>query len=174
MADLHFADAATAFDNTTRILKIRPEWLSLIVSGTKTLEIRGRRCPHEGSWISLASTRQQEVVCCARMGLCHPLTDAERVANAEAVKATKYPTPWAWPIEALDVLSAPVKIPPWVARGAVQWITRERWEAWDKKQKEEQRCTDAYSEDADADQTSSAKDIKTAKTKSKKRKRVQD
>ena len=123
---------------------------------------------------SLASTGQKEVVCRAKIGFCHPLTDAERVENAEAVKATKYPTPWAWPIEALDVLSAPVKIPPWVARGAVQWITRERWEAWDKKQEDEQRCTDAYSEDADADQTSSAKDSKTAKTKGKKRKKVQD
>lgn len=127
-----FASAATAFGTTRRILKVRPEWLRLIAAGSKTVEIRGARCPHE-EWVSLASTGQQEVICRVRLGRSHPLTEEERRSNAHAVEATGYVTPWAWPIEEMELLPAPVKIPPSVAHGPVQWITRKRWEAFDQQ-----------------------------------------
>lgn len=116
MSEGAFASAAAAFGTTRRILKVRPEWLHLVAAGAKTLEIRGARCPHE-EWVSLASTGQQEVICRVKLGPGHPLTDSHRRNNADAVEATGYATPWAWPIEALELLPAPMKIPPSVARG---------------------------------------------------------
>ncbi|CAE7346144.1 PIF1 [Symbiodinium natans] len=93
-----WATAAMAFGRTSRILKIRPKWLGRILSGEKTIEIRGEGL-HE---------------------------------NHEALREISYPAPWAWPLEEVEVLPAPISIPSWVAKGSVRWITRERWEAFDR------------------------------------------
>jgi hypothetical protein len=55
-----FVTEAVAFAETTRILKIRPEWLQKILAGEKTLEIRGSKCPHTG-WVSFATTGEQKI-----------------------------------------------------------------------------------------------------------------
>ena len=122
-----FVDAAVAFGDTRRILKIRPEWLDKILAGQKTLEIRGSKCPHTG-WVSIASTGQGMIRCRAKLGPSHPLTEEEHRQHAVAVRSMGYKNPWAWPIEALEMVEPPIRIPPHVARAAVQWITRERWE----------------------------------------------
>jgi hypothetical protein len=122
-----FVDAAVAFGDTRRILKIRPEWLDKILAGQKTLEIRGSKCPHTG-WVSIASTGQGMIRCRAKLGPRHPLTEEEHRQHAVAVRSMGYKNPWAWPIEALEMVEPPIRIPPHVARAAVQWITRERWE----------------------------------------------
>ena len=125
-----WATAATAFGNTTRILKIRRHWLNLILSGQKAVEIRGGPCPHVG-WVTLAEVGSKKIVARARLGSSHRLTDEESRANSEALGQLSYTDPWAWPIDAVESLPNPIEIPSWVAQGCVQWISRARWEAFD-------------------------------------------
>ena len=127
------ASASTAFGDTTRILKIRPRWLALIMSREKTLEIRGGECPRIG-WVTLAETGNKRILARARLGASYVLTEAEKEANSEALSHLSYKKPWAWPIEELEPLPGPIYIPSWVANGAVQWVTRERWETFDAEQ----------------------------------------
>ena len=127
-----WASAAVAFGTTQRILKVRPYWLDKILMGAKHLEIRGSPCPHVG-WVSLATTGSQQVMCRVRFGPSRALTAVEEDDNREALAATGYARPWAWPIEEMQLLPQPVQVPPAVARGCVQWITRARWEAFDSE-----------------------------------------
>ena len=122
-----FVDAAVAFGETRRILKIRPEWLDKILAGEKNLEIRGAKCPHIG-WVSFASTGHGMIRCRAKFGPSHPLKEEEHRQHAVAVASMGYKNPWAWPIEALELVEPPIPIPPQVGRSAVQWVTRARWE----------------------------------------------
>ena len=140
-----FLTADEAFANTNRILKIQPEWLSQILSGTKRIEIRNSKSPHKG-WISLAETGSKRILGRANLIESHPVTEAERLQNAAAIEALQnYKEHWAWVLSDVEVLPAPIPIPDEVAHGCVRWVTKERWLAWEKKQ----TPADSPGEDAD-------------------------
>lgn len=120
-----YVTAAVAFGETSRILKIRPEWLQQILVGQKTTEIRGARCPHSG-WVSIASTGERMIRCRARLGASRLLSAEEMVEHEVAVKAMGYKQSWAWPIEDVELVEPPIAIPPRVAQGAAQWTARTR------------------------------------------------
>ncbi|CAE7250575.1 unnamed protein product, partial [Symbiodinium natans] len=124
------ATAAEAFGITVRALKIKPRWLQQILEGTKRIEIRKKPCPHKG-WISLAATGVLEIQGRALISGSHRLSAAEREEYAGTLEALAYEDPWAWEIEEVELLPSPIAIPSWVARGSVQWLTRERWQRWD-------------------------------------------
>ena len=119
--------------NTKRILKIRPHWLKMIMQGSKRLEIRSRPCPHQNSWVTLAEVGSRRILCRALLALSRKMTTYEMKENAEALRELAYSTHWAWPIGEIQDLPQPIVIPGPVAQGSVQWITRERWEAFGAK-----------------------------------------
>lgn len=119
-----FLTADEAFANTNRILKIQPEWLSQILSGTKRIEIRNSKSPHKG-WISLAETGSKRILGRANLIESHPVTEAERLQNAAAIEALQnYKEHWAWVLSDVEVLPAPIPIPDEVAHGCVRWSQR--------------------------------------------------
>ena len=84
------------------------EWLDKILAGEKNLEIRGAQCPHIG-WVSFASTGHGMIRCRAKFGPSHPLTEEEHRQHAVAVASMGYKNPWAWPIEALELVEPPIQ-----------------------------------------------------------------
>ncbi|CAE7377320.1 unnamed protein product, partial [Symbiodinium sp. CCMP2456] len=126
-------DAATAFQDTNRALKIRKYWLHLILTGEKVIEARGSKCAHVGR-VTLMETGSALLRARVTITESHRMTDAEIQEHHEAVSALNYSQYWAWSLADVEVLQPPIAAPSIVARGSVTWMCRERWEAWDAGQ----------------------------------------
>ncbi|CAE7299554.1 hypothetical protein AK812_SmicGene44047, partial [Symbiodinium microadriaticum] len=126
-------DAAIAFQDTTRALKIRKYWLHLILTGEKVVEVRGSKCAHLGR-VTLMETGSLLLRARVTITASHRMTDAEIQEHHEAVSALNYSEYWAWSLADVEVLQPPIAVPSIVARGSVTWMRRERWEAWDAGQ----------------------------------------
>lgn len=117
--------------HSTRILKLHKKYLAQIIGGEKKYEIRNcLPSRHLQGWVTLAETGSMQIKARVKFGAAHTLTQDEMVESADARDIwSKYKTPYAWPIEELELLEVPVKIPLWVGRGSCV-VTKDRWKLW--------------------------------------------
>jgi hypothetical protein len=120
-----------AFGNCRRGLKIRPKWLDQILAGNKKIEIRNRKCPHLGR-VLLVEVGSRKIKGAVRIVGSHELTEAERQEHEHALETLNYKKPWAWELDEVERFDEPIAVPPEVATFSVVWITRERWESFDR------------------------------------------
>ena len=111
-----------------RSLAIKPVWLAKILKGEKTLEIRGKQHSFAGEKIFLHETGSGLVKATATLQQARELTEIEKVQNGEALKATHYEKPWAWPLEDITVLEMPFGLSPEARCYCPTWVPRRRWE----------------------------------------------
>ena len=81
-------NAAIAFQDTSRALKIWKYWLQLILTGDKVTEVRGGRCPHLGR-VTLMETASLLLRARVTITESHRVTDAEILEHHEAVSVTR-------------------------------------------------------------------------------------
>ncbi|CAE7347900.1 unnamed protein product, partial [Symbiodinium sp. CCMP2456] len=112
-------DAATAFQDTNRALKIRKHWLHLILTGEKVIEVRGSKCAHLGR-VTLMETGSLLLRARVTITESHRMTDAEIQEHHEAVSALNYSQYWAWSLADVEVLQPPIAVPSIVARGSAR------------------------------------------------------
>ena len=84
-------DAAIAFQDTTRALKIRKYWLHLILTGEKVVEVRGSKCAHLGR-VTLMETGSLLLRARVTITASHRMTDAEIQEHHEAVSVPRLHT----------------------------------------------------------------------------------
>ena len=101
-----------------RILILREHWLELILSGEKTLEIRGKRLKQGDVWLGY----RQEVMGKAYLGEAIFIDSAEawnarRSQHRVETRALPYKKTWALPLA--KVLRLPKTVPYLHPRGAV-------------------------------------------------------
>ena len=124
--------ATEAFGDCRRGLKVRKPWLDQILSGSKTIEIRGGASPHLGK-VLLVEVKSKRIRGSVDIMKSRPLTAEEMKEHSQAISTlTSYGSFWAWELENARELQNPIEVPPEVARGSVTWLTKERWEAFDR------------------------------------------
>ena len=126
-----YVSSQAAFGESDRALKIKPHWLELILSGAKRLEIRGKRCPHSGCWITLAEVGSGRFLGRAFVAGSRVLSEADRQEHAEAIATLDYTVMWGWELQDVERLPVAVEVPGIARRGSVQWVRRKRWETWE-------------------------------------------
>lgn len=108
----------------SHVLLVKPEWLELILQGRKQIELRGNNT-HKRGLVGLGYKDQL-------LGHCH--ITGSRALTADEVESlqhlhfcppdlVKYPTVYAWTLEAAERLSAPQKLER--KRGQVIWVCQE-------------------------------------------------
>ena len=112
-----------------RCLVVRGFWLDRILTGQKTLDIRGCQHKFEGP-VYLLESKSGRVRGIATLGAARALTPEEMVDNQEAVIAMNYKHTWAWPITGVVVLTEPWLVSVQARQYCPTWVPRVRWEAF--------------------------------------------
>lgn len=108
-----------------KCLIIKKRWLDLILSGQKTLEIRGRNTNIRG-WIGLIESGSGKIVGKAKLNASSKLSEDEYYKLTEFHRVTlnynklPYKTPYAWGITQAERLQNP--IPYKHPKGAIIWV----------------------------------------------------
>ena len=138
------APAADAADDAQDIgpapergLIIAKQWLSEILAGRKTLEIRSKNHSFAGQRVYLVEKGSGLVRGTVVMGEPRRLTAAEHASNQEALEFCNYAKPVAWPLLRVTLFDEA-----WVTTGAARtncqpWILRHRWERDPSEQPED-------------------------------------
>ena len=138
------APAADAADDARDIgpapergLVIAKQWLSEILAGRKTLEIRNRNHSCARQRVYLVEKTSGLVRGTAMLGESRNLTAAEHASNHEALEFCQYRTPVAWPLLLVTLFDRA-----WVTTGTARsnchlWILRKRWEQYPSNQPED-------------------------------------
>jgi hypothetical protein len=112
-----------------RCLVIKSFWLDKILTGEKTLEIRGCQHHFEGP-VNLLESRTGRVRATATLGVPRPLTPEESVENKEAIETMRYKRPWAWPLMDVVALAEPWFVSAKARQYCPTWVPRGRWESF--------------------------------------------
>ena len=138
------APAADAADDARDIgpapergLVIAKQWMSEILAGRKTLEIRNRNHSCARQRVYLVEKTSGLVRGTAMLGESRNLTAAEHASNHEALEFCQYKTPVAWPLLLVTLFDRA-----WVTTGTARsnchlWILRYRWEQYPSNQPED-------------------------------------
>jgi hypothetical protein len=107
---------------------VKSHWLDQILSGAKTIEIRG--CDHHyvGHAIYLLESRTGRVRGTARLGAPRGLAAAELEENRAGVDEMAYRRPRAWPLTEVETLATPWQISAKARQYCPTWVPRQRWE----------------------------------------------
>ena len=118
-------------DIPQRALCVKKLWLDLMLAGSKTIEIRGKRHSYAGELVYLVETKTGLVRAIARFEAARPLHQAEEIENSDALAATGYKYPFAWPVTIVVRLKEPLwAISAEARKYCPSWVPRSRWESY--------------------------------------------
>ena len=123
-----------------RVLILKSTWLSLILQGRKTMELRGRRAEVGWIWLATGSIVKGR----ARIAACQKLTDATfaEYMSLHQVYDAELPYAKTWALWLEDVAAVPEPIQFFKPWGSVGWV-RFRFCATDLPTKPKQQRTGA-------------------------------
>ena len=110
-----------------RALVLRRKWIDQILSGERTIDIRGRRSRVTGL-VYLCEAKTGKVRGVVKVAESRPLTVQEEHDNFRVLADLGYAQPWGKPLSEATRLAEPWVIPAAARRGCPQWIPRKRWE----------------------------------------------
>jgi hypothetical protein len=110
-----------------RALVLKSHSLDLILSGVKTIEIRGRDHRFAGQAIYLLETKTGRVRGTARLGAARELAAAELEENRAALDALAYRRPRAWPLTEVQTLATSWQMSAQARQYCPTWVPRQRW-----------------------------------------------